>query len=77
MRPMRGCAFFYLSHKLVWVCEIELLHMGKNNGNPNQVCDNVNNFLFCSILFKIWLHAFICRFFLIYGHMFLHLFSQI
>ena len=30
---------FYLSHGLVWVCEIELSHIGKNNGNPNLVCE--------------------------------------
>ena len=28
---------FYLSHGLVQVCEIELSHMGKNNGNPDLV----------------------------------------
>ena len=32
---------FYLSHGLVRVCEIELSHMGKNNGDPNLVCKNV------------------------------------
>ena len=31
---------FYLSLRLVWVCEIEISHMGKNNGNPDLVCDN-------------------------------------
>ena len=31
---------FYLSHGLIQVCEIELSHMGKNNGNPNLVCEN-------------------------------------
>ena len=30
---------FYLSHGLVWVCDIELSHMGKNNGNPDLVCE--------------------------------------
>ena len=28
---------FYLSYRLVRVCEIELPHMGKNNGNPDLV----------------------------------------
>ena len=28
-------SFFYLSHRLVWVCEIEISHMGKIKGNPN------------------------------------------
>ena len=32
---------FYLSHGLVWVCEIELSHMGKNNGNPDLVCEKI------------------------------------
>ena len=31
---------FYLSLGLVWVCEIEISHMGKNNGNPDLVCEN-------------------------------------
>ena len=33
---------FYLSHGLVRVsvCEIELSHIGKNNGNPDMVCEN-------------------------------------
>ena len=30
---------FYLSHGLVQVCEIELSQMGKNNGNPDLVCE--------------------------------------
>ena len=29
--------FFYLFLGLVWVCGIEISHMGKNNGNPNLV----------------------------------------
>ena len=29
---------FYLSLGLVWVCEIEISHMGKNNGNSDLVC---------------------------------------
>ena len=32
--------FFYLSNGLVRVCEIELSHIGKSNGNPNLVCEN-------------------------------------
>ena len=31
--------FYYLSHGLVQVCEVELSHMGKNNGNPDLVCN--------------------------------------
>ena len=31
---------FYLSHRLVWVCEIELSYMGKNNGNCDLVVRN-------------------------------------
>ena len=31
--------FFYLSHRLVLVYEIELSHMGKNNGNPDLMCE--------------------------------------
>ena len=31
--------FFYLFHGLVLVCEIELSHIGKNNENPNVVCE--------------------------------------
>ena len=27
----------YLSHRLVWVCEKELFHMGKNNGNSERI----------------------------------------
>ena len=32
---------YHLSHRLVWVCEIELSQMGKNKGNPDLVFDNV------------------------------------
>ena len=40
MRPTCGCSFFYLSNGEVWVCEmIELSHMGRNNGNPDLVCE--------------------------------------
>ena len=31
---------FYLSRRLVRVCEIELSHMGKNSGYPDLVCKN-------------------------------------
>ena len=31
---------FYVSLGLVWVCEIEISHIGKINGNPNLVCEN-------------------------------------
>ena len=34
-------AIFYLSHRLVWVCEIELSHLSKNNGNSDLVCENM------------------------------------
>ena len=30
---------FYLSHGLVLICEIELSQMGKNNVNPDRVCE--------------------------------------
>ena len=30
---------FHLSHGLVRVCEVELSHISKNNGNPDLVCE--------------------------------------
>ena len=49
MRPAYGgraaVRFFYLSLGLVWVCELEISHMGKNNGNPDLVCENYFSFL--------------------------------
>ena len=30
---------FYLSHGLVRICDIEFSHMGKNNGNPDLLCE--------------------------------------
>ena len=30
----------YLFLGLIWVCEIEISHMGKNNGNPVLVREN-------------------------------------
>ena len=44
MRPACGC-LFYLSLGPVRVCEIEISHMGKNNGNPDLVCENKLNAL--------------------------------
>ena len=40
---LRGVQLFilYLSHGLVQVCEIELSHMGTNNGNLNLVCEKL------------------------------------
>ena len=35
----RAVVRFYLSLGLVRVCEIKLSHMGKNNGNPDLVCE--------------------------------------
>ena len=32
---------YYLSHGLVRVCDIELSHMSKNNGNPDLVCEKL------------------------------------
>ena len=32
---------FNISHGLVRVCDIELSHMGKNNGNPDLVCEKI------------------------------------
>ena len=43
VRPACGYSFFYLSHGLVRVCEIELSHMGKNNGNSYLVCEKIRN----------------------------------
>ena len=31
----------YLSHKLVWVCEIQLSHKDKNNVNTDLVCEKM------------------------------------
>ena len=36
--PACGCLFFIFPHMLVRVCEIELSHIGKNNGNPDLDC---------------------------------------
>ena len=36
MRPS-----FYFSLELVWVCELEISHIGKKNGNSNLVCENL------------------------------------
>ena len=44
--PACRCSFFYLSLGLVWACEIEISHMGKNNGNPDLVCEKkISNML--------------------------------
>ena len=40
----RATVCVYLSHKLSWVCEIELSQMGKNNGNPDLVCKKIMTF---------------------------------
>ena len=32
----------YLSNGLVRACEIQLSHIGKNNGSPDLVCENVS-----------------------------------
>ena len=52
----RAAVRIYLSLGLVWVCEIEISHMGKNNGHPNLVCDNFlshphthDGFLYCCL----------------------------
>ena len=39
--------FFYLSLGLVRVCETEISHMNKNNGNPDLVCENFKYSKFC------------------------------
>ena len=31
---------FYLLRGLVWVCEVQLFHIGKTKGNPYLVCEN-------------------------------------
>ena len=36
---------FNLSLGLVWVCDIELPHMGKINGNPDLVREKFHKFL--------------------------------
>ena len=42
VRPTFRCSFFfYLSHWQVQVYEIELSHMGKNNGNPELMCEKI------------------------------------
>ena len=66
MRPACGRRaavrfFFYLFLGLVWVCEIEISRMGKNNGNPDLVCEKSlsqsnfiafsNNFQACHAVF--------------------------
>ena len=30
------------------VCEKEISHMGKNNGNPDLVCENKGSYMSCS-----------------------------
>ena len=34
----RAAVNFNLALGLVWVCEIEIFHIGKNIGNPDLVC---------------------------------------
>ena len=34
-----GAVRYYLSLELVQVCEKEISHMGKNNGNPDLECE--------------------------------------
>ena len=47
--------FFYLSHGLVQVCEIEeLSHMGKNNRNPDLVCEKDLSHMGKTTEFLIW-----------------------
>ena len=42
MQPMCGCSFFIFPKGWYgYVSEIELSHMGKNNGNPDLVCENI------------------------------------
>ena len=41
MRPMCGSSFFSLSNVLVQVYDIELSHIGKNNGNPELLCEYI------------------------------------
>ena len=33
---LNAAVCFYLSHGQVWVCEMELSHMGKNSRNPEN-----------------------------------------
>ena len=39
--------FFYHSHRLVRVGEIELSHMDKKHRNPNLVCENIRIYHEC------------------------------
>ena len=41
MCGQRAAVHFYLSLGLVQVCEIEISQIGKNNGNPDLVCENI------------------------------------
>ena len=43
LRRRATICFFYLSHGLVQVCEIELSHLGKNNAKPDLVCENISS----------------------------------
>ena len=36
-----SCGLRVTDMLLVWVCEIELSHMGKKNGNPDLVCEKL------------------------------------
>ena len=46
MRPAcgrRAAVRFYLSQRLVRVCEIEISLVSKNNGNADLVCENIQS----------------------------------
>ena len=45
----RAAVRFYLSLGLVRVCEIEISHMDKNNGNPTLVCEKIFSLTFAYV----------------------------
>ena len=42
--PDMPVRFFFFPTRLIWVCEIELSHMGKNNRNLGVVCEKYCSF---------------------------------
>ena len=55
----RAAVHFYLSLGLVRVCEIESSHMGKNNGNPNLVCEKSRSLLEAG--YRVYLFSRLCN----------------
>ena len=48
-------ASLHRDHSILYalVCEKELSHMGKNNGNPNLVCQNASYICVCSFFSQV------------------------